>query len=238
MNDQLWYREMGFSSNPFSIKPAAFNDDVIGFEDVLQMVVENVRSRGICCVSGPFGTGKSTIMKRLIREFGGNRKVIYYSMNRKERTMNFSGLLHGANGFLGRLFKIKPKDMILLLDEVQDMNRKDQRLLLDHYNAGDFKAVVLTTHDIGEVPLIDELKKAIGEYSFFLNNLHQDDAVRLIRKRIGNMSLLPDATIRSIYRINKNPRAFLQNCEDVCKWAVENNVRHVSAEDIEGALQA
>jgi len=39
--------------------------------------------------------------------------------------------------------------------------------------------------------------------------------------------------IKRIHKINPNPRTFLQNCEDVCRYAIENGSRKVNGKHVE-----
>ena len=43
MKVETWYNKLGFYNNPFSIKPAAFNDDIFG----LGGTVENICGRSV-----------------------------------------------------------------------------------------------------------------------------------------------------------------------------------------------
>ena len=77
--EELWFRTLGFYNNPFSIKPAAFSDEVIGYN--LDEVFDKIDSGKIVYVIGGFGTGKTTLMKHIIRRFGGRRQVVHVTIS-------------------------------------------------------------------------------------------------------------------------------------------------------------
>ena len=114
MAEKIWYKALGFRQNPFSIKPGHLHDEVIAYD--LDSIFNKVDYGEVIFIEGPYGSGKSTILKNLIREFGGNKQVVYYSANRTSKNINFADLLKGKFGPLRRLFGGLPKDLILLLD--------------------------------------------------------------------------------------------------------------------------
>jgi len=129
----VWFREIGFHSNPFSIKPAAFHDHVFGYNKIIDDISYSILNNKVVVVEGEYGNGKSTILRRLLNDFGGKKQVIYYSCNRIDQRLNIKGLLTGRYGFFGRLFDIKSKNMILFLDEAQELGSKDYEKLYSYH---------------------------------------------------------------------------------------------------------
>ena len=228
---QLWYQRLGFYSNPFSIKPAQFDHMLFGGEGALKDVLDRINTGNIIFIHGPYGTGKTTMLKRIISEFSGSKRLVYYSCNSTDRRINIEKLLTGRYGLVGKLLGIKPTGMVLLLDEVQDLSGEDEHEVLKYYREGYLFSVVLVSKT-SEARISDEMKKIIG-YNFFTTSpLTDQDAIRMIRRRIGMLPLLSDETIRHIARLSGyNPRLVLENCEDVCRMAIEWEMRHVSPDD-------
>ncbi|MBC8501056.1 MAG: AAA family ATPase [Nanoarchaeota archaeon] len=231
LDETLWYQTLGFFNNPFSIKPAAFHEELVGPQKIIKNISNKIASGNVCFVLGAYGAGKTTMMKKIINRFRGEKKVIYYSCNRREGSINFDELLYGRSWY-SRVFRIKPKDMILLLDEVQELNRKEQLDVVDYYKDGYFQSVALVTKGKREVRLTNELKKLVGKNVFKLSNIKAKDVVDLVRRRIGPLPLLSDAMIKKIHKMNPNPRAILENCEDVCRHAVESGTDKVTAKHL------
>lgn len=234
-----WYNELGFYSNPFSIKPAAFHNELFGNSSVIAKVIKKLKERGIVFISGEFGAGKTTVLKRIIGEFRGGdfgvKKIIYYNCNQSEESIDYDRLLVNAGGVFGRLFGVRKKGMMILLDEMQDMNALDLERLKDYYDDGFFRSVVFVGKT-DDVDMPEELEEEIGENKFALGNMNKDEAVLMIRKRIGDLKFLGDDMIVKIFKKDENSRNFLKNCEDVCRIAFESGADSVGEAHIEKVL--
>lgn len=226
MKKITWYHELGFYSNPFSIKPAAFHIDVFGYDKLINEINDKIREGNVLFIHGPYGTGKTTILKKVVNEFKGKRRVIYYNCNKAEGSINFNKLLIKSGNIFSILLGIKRKNRILLLDEAQDLNKKDLNNVKDYYDQSYFKSIIFVSKR-EDVDLPKELEKLIGKNNYNLGVLNTDEAITLIRKRIGDLNFLSDDMILKIFKKNKNPRAFLKNCEEVCKNAFELNAAKV-----------
>lgn len=236
MKKLAWYNELGFYNNPFSIKPGAYNSEIEGHEKKLREIKKNITDSKNIFVYGDYGVGKSTVLKGIIDEFGGKREVIYYNCNQRNGSINFDRLLINAGGFLRRLFNIRKKNMIILLDEAQYLNRKDKMQIGKYYHTGFFKSLVFVC-DKDIIDREEELNDLVNGNKFNVGDITSKDAIKLIRKRVGNLKLISDKNIIKIFNHNKNPRAFLKNCEDVCRFAFENNSKTVTEEHIKEALK-
>jgi len=227
--NSVWFRELGFHSNPFSIKPAAFHDQLVGFETIVDEVSYGVLNGKVVMIEGEYGNGKSSILKRILNDFGGKKKVIYYSCNRMDGRLDVKTLLNERYGFFGKFFDIKPKDMILLLDEAQELGGKDYERIYPYYQEGFIKSVVLVGKGIKKEQIVAGLKNSLSEIS--LGKLSEEQALQVVKKRIGELPLLPDFAIRKIYqKADGNVRVILKTCEEVCKSAVESGRKRVSEE--------
>jgi len=236
---KMWYNELGFHSNPFSIKPAAFHNELFGNSSVIARIIKKIEEKGIVFISGDFGTGKTTVLKRIIGEFRGGgfgaKKVVYYNCNRSERSIDYDKLLVGAGGFFGRLFGIKQKGLMILLDEMQDMNKRDLERVKRYYDDGFFRTVVFGSKDDSK-ELPEELVKEIGGNAFKLGNVTRGEAVKMIRERIGKLKFLGDDVILKIFKKDGNSRNFLKNCEDVCRVAFEDGASVVGGNHVDKVL--
>ncbi len=226
----VWFRDLGFYNNPFSIKPAAFHDNVLGYEKVVDEISYGILNNKLVVLEGEYGNGKSTILRRLLHDFGGKKQVIYYSCNRVDARINVKKLLNGRYGFFGKLFDMKPKDMILLLDEAQDLGGKDYQKLYSYYQEGFFKSIVLVGKGINKDDIAKEFKPHLKEID--LDSVDEDTAIKIVKKRIGDLSLLTDSTIKKIFnKSGNNVRLLLKNCEEACKYAIQTGRKKVN-EDV------
>jgi len=177
-------------------------------------------------IVGDYGTGKTALLKNIIRTFKGKRKVIFYSYNRREKTLDLNKLLYGKSIY-NKFFHIKPKKMILLLDEVKGLNMKERADLIYYYNKKYIKSIVLVGKNKREINLNSELESILGDNILKLENLSSENAVKLIKKRMNNSKFMSDKMIRMIHAKNQNTRTFLENCEDVCRHANDVGCKRV-----------
>ncbi len=231
---EIWYRTLGFHNNPFSIKPYVYHPEIIGHD--LNGLFGSIENGSVVLIEGEYGNGKTTILKKIINKFGGKGNLIYYSCNRTGDYVDFDGLLKGRKSFLGRLFG-SDGEVIVLLDEAQDLSKEDSLRLVDLYNSGKFKSIVLVGKDLKDLQIDDTLKNLIGKNILKLKHVKPEDAVELVRRRIGNVALMNDEIIKEVFnKSDKNPRKLLKNCELVCKYAVDNGYSEVDKEHIRKVL--
>ncbi|MBI2142400.1 ATP-binding protein, partial [Candidatus Woesearchaeota archaeon] len=236
MESELWYQKLGFYHNPFSIKPAAFHSEVIGYD--VEEVFSKIDSGSVVFVKGSMGVGKTTMLKHILGRFGGKGKVIYCTCNSSDKALSFRKLLIGSS-FLSRLASSPAKNMILLVDEAQDIKKQETAQILRFFKKGNFKSVVFFGTDYRKEKFVPELHEMAWENMKALARLKNEHAVELVRKRVGDLDMISDETIRKVYRLSSyNPRKLLENCEDLFKHAVDGSAKKITAEHIKEVVKA
>jgi len=232
--EKVWYEKLGYKYNPFTIKPGFFDDEVVGYDKEVEKLIKQLNTHTMVFLEGEYGQGKTTILKYLINEFSGKKKVIYISRNRSDRAMNYSSLLKGASKGLGRLFGKKAKNTILIVDETAKINASDCAQIEDYFDKGNFSSVLFIDKSMAESRISDSIKKLIGKNIVKLPTLNPKEAVELVRSRLdGNKELITDDQIKKVFeKSGKKSRQFLLNMEDVCRHAVESEREAVSDEDL------
>jgi len=229
-----WYWKLGFSANPFNIKPAALNNEVVGHR--LGPILEKIENGMVQFIEAPLGSGKTTILKNIISTFGGAKKLIYCSCIKNE-SLNVNELLKNAT-LRGKLFGTMPQDMIIMVDEAQNISKDDAEEITDFKEYGNIKSVAFFGLEYDKKLLTEGLNKSLNGNVTVLSYLTPQEAVELVRTRIGNLKLLPDYVIREIYgRTNGNSRRFLQYCEEICKKAVDLSINELTITDVETLLK-
>ncbi len=232
--NEPWYWRLGFSSNPFSIKPAALTSEVVGRQ--LRPILEKVESGSVQFIEAPLGSGKTTILKGIISQFKGKKKLIYCSCITGE-SLEVRELIKNAT-IQGRLFGGLSTSMIILVDEAQNISIEDSRAITELMASGNIKSAAFFGTQYDKSSLTEELNNSLNGNVTVLSTLSPEEAVELARHRIGSLKLLPDYVIREVYaRSNCNPRRFLQNCEELCRNAVEISVTELTVADVAHILK-
>ncbi len=236
MESELWYEKLGFYHNPFSIKPAAFHSEIIGYD--VEEVFSKIDAGSVVFVRGSMGVGKTTMLKHILGRFGGKGKVIYCTCNSSDKALSFRKLLIGTS-FFNRLASSPAKNMMLLVDEAQDIKKQETAQILRFFKKGNFKSVVFFGTDYRKEKFVPELHSLLRENMKALARLKNEHAVELVRKRIGDLDMISDETILKVYRLSTyNPRKLLENCEDVFKCAADLGAKKITAEHIKKVVKA
>jgi hypothetical protein len=86
------------------------------------------------------------------------------------------------------------------------------------------------------INLTKELENETNGNKFKLGNMTKNEAIRMVRERIGTLKFISDDIIVRIFSRDENSRSFLKNCEDVCRYAFEKGDGIVEEEHISKAL--
>ncbi|MBR9676398.1 ATP-binding protein [Candidatus Woesearchaeota archaeon] len=230
----LWYEKLGFRENPFSIKPAVYDDELFGYTNEMRRIYTAVRKGGVWFIEGNFGVGKTSILKHIINNFRGKKRVIYYSANRSDGGIDFKKLLLNRKGFFQRWFSILPRKMILLLDEADKLNENDAQSIENYMKRGNIRSVVLSSDKLKNVKLTPYLRRRIGsKHVLQLKTVTDASAIKMVRNRIGDLKFVTNKMILKIFNKSaKNPRTMFEHLEDVCRFAVESGAKRVRDEHI------
>jgi Cdc6-like AAA superfamily ATPase len=233
LGKKTWYEELGYSQNPFSIKPIHCVE-MRGRDEVTVQIKQLMKQKSMIVVNGTFGSGKTSFLKNLIEDFKGKKKVVYFSCNRIVDSLDVHKLLVERTLF-SKLFNIKSKDMILLLDEADSLKESDFKQILSQYKKGYIKSIVYITHNMREFAAPVSILEEVGKNVFTFGKLLPPQIIQIVRDRISG-SHLSDEIILKIHAQSTSMRHFLKNCEQVMKFLVENKRKKATARDLKKAL--
>lgn len=230
----LWFETLGYAFNPFTIKPGFFDDEVIGYDGEVDQLVKKLSEHKMYFLQGDFGQGKTTILKYLINEFSGQFKVLYISRNRSDRAFNYSSLLRGASNGFKKLFAMRAKNVVLIVDETAKINNADCEQIERYFKEGNFKSVLFIDKSFEESRLNKSIRNSIGKNVLTLKTLKPAEALEIVKSRLdGGEKLISDDLVKKVYdKSGKNTRQFLLNMEDVCRHAIDNGRKSVKVDDL------
>jgi len=231
---KIWYEKLGYSYNPFTIKPGFFDDEIIGYDDEVDMLIEKLSDSNMCFLEADFGKGKSTILTYIINEFAGKNRIIHISRNRSDRSLDYEKLLKNAKKGLGRMFGVKAKNVILIVDEVAKINMKDCRQIAEYYDQGFIQSVLFADVSMRDARLSDDIREKISKNIVKLNDITDENAIALVKSRLESKDLIDDDSVVKIFqKSKKNTRLFLASLEKVFKAAFDADQERVSEKNLE-----
>ncbi len=212
-----WYKEFGYNYNPFCIKPLDDYELFFDGKSLVDDIIGAINNGENLVLKGPLGTGKTSILKKIIDEFGGERKLYYYNAFSTSTPLNFEKVLKRAGNIFSRTFGIKSKNVVLFIDEAHHLTPENVAELEDYL--GDyFKSVIIASSE-NKYEAPDEIKEHFKN-TINLQNFTESDALNIIKDRLGEEEyneIIEDTEIKTIYKHSKTPRDFLHKCESICK---------------------
>lgn len=227
-----WYEKLDFDENPFSTDPRKNHDKLLNLEEPIEEMFYRINSGSMLVIEAPPGNGKTTLLMVAARKFGGRKKVVYVDAKNIEKGLNITHVLQERYGFFGRVFDKKPRNMILLLDNVDALSKKNTERIKFYFDQNYIRSIIFTTDNYKKAKFSDSLRDRIGKRVVKINRIRQDDAIEIIKMRIEDSELFNDKLIKKIFKISKKSvKLLLQNCTDVSKSAAKKNRKRVQLAD-------
>lgn len=224
-----WYNELKLKENPFSIKPNQTLKNYVGEQEQIQNILRLVNEKKLIIIKGEYGTGKTTILKSIINEFKGEKKLFYQNAFYSNE-INPNKISVDAGNIISRTLKLKTKDIILLVDEAHALTDDAFEQIAKEFKKT-FKAIILATSNTEYV--FPQRIQLLKTKEFQLEKFTKENAKEIVKTRLnGSHNLLPEPVIEIIYDQSKTPREFLQKCDDACKNAIEKGKTKVSIKDV------
>ena len=224
-----WFEELGFGENPFDTDPDFSARSSVGLEKPLGEVEYFTVSGSMVFLEGPPGSGKSVLLKKLADKLGSKALRV----DAFQAKLDLRSLVKSKTSVLGRIFGREPKNLVLMIDNAAHLPAAALGLLKFYYDNNYFSAVILTGPSIKSARLSLPVLDRIGNRVVRLAPLAEDEAVLIVRQRLGSSSMLSEDLVRKIYKLSgKNAKKFLQLCENACKTAVASKSSTVKEEHL------
>jgi len=227
-----WFNKIGFKANPLEYDPIISKVEPIGLDNEIKELLYRVKSGSIVLIEGPEGSGKTTLLNAVIDKFKGNRKIIYVDSGTISKQLNITELLKGYSGFFKRkMLNKKPKKMILLLDNVQEMTKRNCERIKFYFDQDYFLSVVFTTGNYDEVEFSESLIDRIVD-TVTLEPVDADKAVKIVQSRLKK-KVLPEQVIRALWVRSGSMDKFIRSCEALASLVVDEGRETAEIKDIE-----
>ncbi len=228
-----WFEELDFDENPFDTNPTRFSTKMVGVEEVMDELLYRVSSGAMVFIEAKEGHGKTSLLWNIIRKHRGKGRVIYVDCEKLEKDLNIEELLTKRFGLAGRLFKKKPKNMILLLDNISELSRRNMERIKFFFDEGYILSAVFTGTNYEDVKFSKSLRDRIGRRVIKLRELEPYQAVGLVRNRIGNSEMISDELIEALFvRSARNPKIMLENLDALFAKAVDSKKDKLTKDDL------
>ncbi len=222
----------------FHFKKDVLSDDdhsypLIGNSELVDELVYRVQASDLVFLEGAEGTGKTRLLMEIARKFGKKRQVAYLDCTSITSTVDIESLLIGKYGWWNRLFKKLPRNMIVLLDNLQKLDYKNSERVKYFFDQGNIQSAIFTAEDRQNVKFSESLWQRIGKRIIMVPLLsHQEDA-ELIMDRIGK-NKLNNAQLRLISGAsNGNIKMLLDNTREVLEHMAGQKKKKLTAQQLE-----
>ena len=233
----MWYEEYDFYENPLSTDPEESSSTMVGCEDALNELYYRIDSGSMAFIEGAEGSGKTSVLYRLIERYKGKKKVIYFDCSTLDKKLNIERLMKSRFGAVGNLFNIIPKDMIVLLDNVSDLGKKNAERIKYYFDQNYIKAIVFTGTSYAQTSLPKSIKERIGRRVVRLEPLSEEQAVDVVRQRLKEVELIPDAIVIKAFKASgRNIKEMLVLLNDACELAAQGQEQTVSDKHLKSVL--
>ncbi|MBS3095316.1 AAA family ATPase [Candidatus Woesearchaeota archaeon] len=224
----MWYNDLGFYENPFD---ANASHKLVSYEGIIDDVLYNISAGNIIFIEGKEGTGKTSVLKKAIQKFMGRGKVAYIECE-KEKSLNIEEVLKGKNSLIERLFKKMPAGMIVLMDDIAELDKKNTERVKYFYDQNYIKSIVFAGESYAKANFSESLKDRIKAV-IKINELKDYEAIDILNSRLGDKKLISDDIAREIFeRTDRNPKRFLNACEELCKKISETKEPSVTIDHV------
>ena len=205
----------------FEINPFKTNITIVGRDKETEDTIYRIMSGSMLLIEGKEGYGKTILLKYAIDNFKGKGKVIYVDASKLDKKLDIVELL-----------RKKPKGMILLMDNVQELSIRNNEKIKYYYDEDRIKSVVFTTSSYASVEFTDAIRDRIGKNVIKLKKLTQQEVSKIIKTRLGKREeMIPSEIIKELYINSENLNEILNKCAALCNHAKENK-RPVELGDI------
>ncbi len=219
-----WYEELDFEQDPFVDTE---DTKLIGYEDIIQEIFYRIAAGDMLFIEGKEGSGKTALLKRVIARFKGRGKIIYLDGKKLDKNVNLAETLKKSVGFWKRIMGKEPSNMILLMDDVEELTKKNSERIKYYYDQNYIRAVIFTGTNYKQAGFSDSLKERISKV-IKIKDISEDEAIEIVKTRLNNNPAMPETIIKELYkRANKNMKTLMIYCSKVLDYTIREKKEKV-----------
>ena len=228
-----WFEKLGFDDNPFLSDPRKNHDKLINLETAEEEIFYRISSGSILVVEGSPGSGRTSLLMMAANKFGGKKNVVYVDCRILDKNLNITHVLQDKYGIWGRMLNKTPKNMVVLLDNINELSKQNTERLKFYFDQDYIKSIIFTTDNYKKAKFSDSLRDRIGNRFVKIPDLNDSDAVEIIKSRVGNNEIFNQELITKIFKISGNsPKRLLENCSKVADVALKKGRKRVQLVDL------
>lgn len=194
---------------------------LIGRHEEKKEVVYRIASGNMLLIEGGEGIGKTALLRYAIDNFKGLGKVVYMDVGTFGKRLDIAKLLKG-----------RPKGMILLMDNIQDLSESNNKKIKYFYDQDYIKAVVFTTNDLKAISFTDAIRSRIGRNVIKMKALGKKDILKIAEDRVECDNVISDKVLGELYKKSENLKEFLVGCDSLCGYLDREDKDEAESEDV------
>ncbi len=220
---QPWYDRYGFEENPLDRSSVVWS----GSKSLIDEILYRINAKSMLFIEGAQGSGKSTLLRAAIRSFRG--RIIYVDCARFNKRFDIEQLLRNRYGFVkGQILGMKPKRMILMLDNVNHLTRINAERLKYYFDSDYLQSVIFTGERYADAPFDKGLRQRIGGRVLRMPGFTVKELLPMLNERCDGVdlsSLLPHEAFEQMQRLaGGNPGRMLSFMDTVLQAAADSGV--------------
>jgi len=220
-----WFQDWGYEKNPLSMKPT--DTSLVGYEKLINRIIYQIKIGNVIFLEGSFGTGKSSILRHVRKHFKDN--IVYMNYARKK---NLKKRIMDSRNSFQKMLGMKPKELFVLIDEVNLGDSRDFDFLYEFYIMDRVKSIIFAGTSFKDAPFNKAFKSDTKLYK--MNELHKTLGSTIVTDRMPEQKHISSALANQVFeKSHKNPRQFLENVEDIFRNVHIKGNKRVSKKDVE-----
>lgn len=233
-----WYEEMGLEENPLGVDTVGTVYELVDRERECKELLYMILSGNMMVIEGKPGFGKTMLLMYAIDNFKGKGKVIYVDARKLNKKLDIEKLMIKRYGFFkGKVLGRLPRNMILLLDNVESISRRNCEKIRYYFDQNYLKSVILTTTDYESLNISEALRNRIGRRVLKLEPLPDQLFSDMVTERVHSSEILNKDVILYAYRkASRSIKKALLFLDMACDIAKEANRSSVENADIDIAV--